>query len=462
MFHRQAIDDIANWFHQNRRKPLVLRGARQVGKTTAVRLAAGQLGVGIVEINLERHLDLEPLFQKCNLDDLLFNFSLISGEPITPDKRQILLLDEAQATPSAYPCLRYFAEDMPDLPVVLTGSLLDQVLRDRKLATPVGRIETCFMGPLTFEEFLAATGATKALHALSMIRVDSLHAIPDSVHDDLMGQVRRYTLFGGMPGCVQLAVATGFNHQDVLKHQVSLLQTYKDDFAKYAGSRDALRLNAFFNGILRQVGSHFSHKLANEVAMTSSGDSRQLNAAIELFQQARLFFRVLHSNADGIPLGAETRVRISKFLFLDIGLLLAAQGVPAQSVTTAPLELVNQGVLAEQFVGQQLLNSRQSHLQPELYYWQPPKSQGQAEVDYLLALGNRICPLEVKSGSSGTIKSLHSFVIKKQADLAIRVSSAKPSVDRLTARLNKAERPFTLLNIPFYLVNHWERLATGG
>ena len=166
MFNRRAIEDIKAWYQQNKRKPLVIRGARQVGKTTAVRLAADELSVKVIEINLERHTELEPLFQRYKLDELLFNFSLMSGEQITRDNIIILFLDEAQATPSAYPCLRYFLEDMPDLAVILTGSLLDQVLNDIKLPTPVGRVEPYFMGPLTFEEFLFAIGETKALNTI--------------------------------------------------------------------------------------------------------------------------------------------------------------------------------------------------------------------------------------------------------------------------------------------------------
>ena len=151
-------------------------------------------------------------------------------------------------------------------------------------------------------------------------------------------------------------------------------------------------------------------------------------------------------------------IRISKFLFIDIGLLLAAQGLPAQTVMSTPLELTNHGVLAEQFVGQQLLYSKKGYIQPELYYWQPPKSEGQAEVDFLFSCANRVYPVEVKSGSGGTIKSLHSYIVKKQADQAIKISSAKPSVNQLVAKVNKVESPFRLLNIPFYLVHQLERL----
>jgi len=458
VFNRRAIEDIKSWYEQSKRKPLVIRGARQVGKTTAVRLAAEQLAVKVIEINLERHTELEPMFQRYKLDELLFNFSIMSGEQITRNSKIILFLDEAQAIPSAYPCLRYFSEDMPDLAVILTGSLLDQVLNDIKLPTPVGRIEPYFMGPLTFEEFLFAIGETKALQTIEMLNVNNMHLMPDSVHGDLMALVRRYTLTGGMPGCIELGIDSNFYHAEILKYQTMLIQTYKDDFAKYAGSQNALRLNASFNGILRQVGFQFSHKQANEISVMTSGDNRQLNAAIERFLEARLFYRVLHSNAGGIPLGAETKIRISKFLFIDIGLLMAAQGLPAQTVINSPLELVNHGMLAEQFVGQQLLYSKKGYIQPELYYWQPPKSEGQAEVDFLFSCANRVYPIEVKSGSGGTIKSLHSYVVKKQADQAIKISSAKPSVNQLMAKVNKVERSFRLLNIPFYLVHQLERL----
>lgn len=458
MFNRQAVTDIIHWYQQPQRKPLVIRGARQVGKTTAVRMAGKQLDVPVIEINLERHSELDSLFRRYQLDDLLFNFSLITGEAITPDKPLILFLDEAQATPAAYSCLRYFWEDIPQLAVILTGSLLDQVLNNYQLPSPVGRIEPYYMGALRFDEFLQAIGAEKESHALDMLNARNMHLIPDSLHEKLLGLVRRYTLTGGMPHCIQLGLDTHFNHTDILKYQTTLLQTYRDDFAKYRGSQTAIMLNALFNGILGQVGQQFSHKQAQEIAQQSSGDNRQLNTAIEHFQAARLFYRVLHSHADAVPLGAETKIRISKFLFLDISLLLAAQNIPAQSLMHAPLELANRGLLAEQFVGQQLLYAKPPYVNPELYYWQPPKAEGQAEVDFLFTQGNTIIPVEVKAGSTGTIKSLHTFVIKKQSERAIRISSAKPSVEALEARLMQQVKAFRLYNIPFYLVNRLEQL----
>jgi len=458
MFNRRAVEEIKSWYNRSKRKPLVIRGARQVGKTTAVRLAAGELSVGILEINLERHTGLEPLFKSYKLDELLLNFSLISGEQISRESKAILFLDEAQATPSAYACLRYFQEDMPGLAVVLTGSLLDQVLHNSNIPTPVGRIEHYFMGPLTFEEFLAATGESAALSAIEMLTLSTMHLIADSVHENLMAQVRRYTLCGGMPYCVQTAIDTHFNHAEIARYQIELLQSYKDDFAKYTGSQSAPQLNAFFNGIIGQICLQFSHKQANEIALNSSGNNRQLHDALERFLEARLFYRVLHSGADTIPLGGDTKIRISKFLFIDIGLLLAAQGITAQSIMSSPLELTNRGIIAEQFVGQQLLAAKPGYISPALYYWQPPKSEGQAEIDFLYESETRLFPIEVKSGTTGTIKSLHSYVLKKQTSEAIRISSAKPSVHELVAKANKQEKAFRLINLPFYMVNQIERL----
>jgi len=433
MFTRQAVVDISQWYHQPGRKPLVIRGARQVGKTTAVRLAAQELGVPIIEINLERHPELEAYFKHYRLEDLLYSISLITGQELDIEKRPILFLDEAQATPSAYGCLRYFYEDMPELPVILTGSLLDQTLHNTRVSIPVGRIESYFMGPLTFTEFLDATGQARAKKQIRQLSIDKLEIVPDSVHDELLRLTRRYILTGGMPYCVQLGIDRHFDHATIVKYQRELVQAYKDDFAKYAGSQDATLLNAYFNGILAQVGQQFSH-----------------NAAIERFLGARLFYRVLHSNANTIPLGAETKIRISKFLFVDVGLLLAALGIPAQAVIDTPVELANRGVLAEQFVGQQLLYAKPGHMAPELYYWQPPKSEAQAEIDFLLQLDQAIYPVEVKSGTKGTLKSVFSYVARKNCPLAIRVSSGKPSLEHLVAKHAGRETPFKLLNVPFY------------
>ena len=458
MFNRQAVNHIINWYQNPSRKPLVIRGARQVGKTTAVRMAASQLNLPVIEINLERHTDLEPLFNRFQVDELLFNFSLITGVQLSAENPAIIFLDEAQAIPSAYACLRYFWEDQPNLAVILTGSLLDQVLNNYQLPSPVGRVEFYFMGALSFDEFLIAIEADNERNALDMLNLDNMHLIPNDLHERLLGLVRRYTLSGGMPHCVQIGIDTQFNHAAILKYQTELLQTYQEDFSKYQGTQNAATLSAFFKGILAQVGQQFSHKQAHEIARNSSGDNRQLNKAIEHFQAARLFYRIVHTHANDIPLGTETKIRISKFLFIDIGLLLCAQSIPPQSVMNAPLELANKGALAEQFVGQQLLYSKQGYVKPELYYWQPPRSEAQAEVDFIYCHNNRIIPVEVKSGSRGSIKSLQSFVIRKKADLAIRLSSAKPSVNLLKAQMNQQSYDFTLLNIPFYLSNRLEAL----
>ena len=304
---------------------------------------------------------------------MLFSLSAICGETITPASQGILFLDEAQATPSAYACLRYFYEDAPDLAVVLTGSLLDQILENYHLPVPVGRVVHYFMGPITFSEFLEATGETALLNTLSTVSLATLSLLPDEIHQKLLEQVRRYTLVGGMPHAVQLAIDTDFDHRVINQYQVELVHAYKADFSKYRGKLDSLKLHAFFEGVLAQTGKQFSHKLAHQIVNGSGGDNRLLNSALEQFREARLFYRVMHSAADGVPLGAETKARISKFLFIDVGLLLAAQGIPVQSIMDKPVELANNGIIAEQFVGQHLLYSGPNFKSPELYYWHPPQ-----------------------------------------------------------------------------------------
>ena len=186
MFDRQAVGDIKAWYNSRPRQPLVVRGARQVGKSTAVELAAQALGVPLYAVNLEQHPTLERQFASFDVDRVLFSLSAILGEPITPESKGILFLDEAQATPSAYACLRYFHEDAPRLAVVLTGSLLGQVLDNYPLSAPVGRVQHYFMGPVGFSEFLRALGDARLLNALDMTTAQTLDFIPGDIHEKLM------------------------------------------------------------------------------------------------------------------------------------------------------------------------------------------------------------------------------------------------------------------------------------
>lgn len=458
MFDRQAVGDIKAWYNSRHRQPLVVRGARQVGKSTAVELAAQALGVPLYAVNLEQHPTLERQFASFDVDRVLFSLSAILGEPITPESKGILFLDEAQATPSAYACLRYFYENAPRLAVVLTGSLLGQVLDNYPFSAPVGRVQHYFMGPVGFSEFLRALGDARLLNALDMTTAQTLDFIPDEIHEKLMERARQYILVGGMPAAVQLAIDTDFDHRAISQRQSDIISACKADFSKYRGRLDGLRLQGFFEGVLAQVGKQFSHKLAHRIVNETDGDNRLLNSALAQFREAQLFHRVSHSNADGVPLGADPRTRICKYLFVDVGLLLAAQGLPAQSVMSRPLELAGDGALAEQFAGQLLLHSGPGYKPPELHYWHPPRTEAQAEVDFLLQQEGRVYPVEVKAGASGKLRSLHSYVLKKNASLAVRIHSGRPGLETLRAKRGERQRDFRLLNLPFYMIDLLPRL----
>ena len=458
MFDRQAVGDIKVWYNSQRRQPLVVRGARQVGKSTAVELAAQALGVPLYAVNLEQHPTLERQFASFDVDRALFSLSAILGKPITPESKGILFLDEAQATPSAYACLRYFHENAPRLAVVLSGSLLGQVLDNYPLSAPVGRVQHYFMGPVGFSEFLRALGDARLLNALDMTTARTLDFIPDEIHEKLMERARQCILVGGMPAAVQLAIDTDFDHRAISQRQSDIISACKADFSKYRGRLDGLRLQGFFEGVLAQVGKQFSHKLAHRIVNETDGDNRLLNSALAQFREAQLFHRVSHSNADGVPLGAAPQTRICKYLFVDVGLLLAAQGLPAQSVMSRPLELAGDGALAEQFAGQLLLHSGPGYKPPELHYWHPPRTEAQAEVDFLLQQEGRVYPVEVKAGASGKLRSLHSYVLKKNASLAVRIHSGRPGLETLRAKRGERQRDFRLLNLPFYMIDLLPRL----
>ena len=287
MFDRQAVHDIKAWHNSRHRQPLVVRGARQVGKSTAVALAAQALGVPLYAVNLEQHPTLERQFASFDVDRALFSLSAILGEPITPESKGILFLDEAQATPSAYACLRYFHENAPRLAVVLTGSLLGQVLDNYPSSAPVGRVQHYFMGPVGFSEFLRALGDARLLNALDMTTAQTLDFIPDEIHEKLMERARQYILVGGMPAAVQLAIDTDFDHRAISQRQSDIISAYKADFSKYQSRLDGLRLQGFFEGVLAQVGKQFSHKLAHRIVNETDGDNRLLNSALEQFREAQ-------------------------------------------------------------------------------------------------------------------------------------------------------------------------------
>jgi len=450
--YRTALEYLAAWRTRPSRKPLILRGARQVGKTHLVRRFAAEHFDRLVELNFERDPELASLFagndpgQTVQRLELEFDGSMESGAVL-------LFLDEIQAAPLVLTALRYFREERPELHVVAAGSLLDHLLEDHALPMPVGRVEYLHLGPMTFEEFLLAAGRERLARFLGTLAPDG--AVPAAIHDRLMGLLRQYLATGGMPEAVGAFLAGG-SYRDCEAVQQSILSTYQDDFGRYGRRTDQARLVKVFRSLPRLVGSRFKY-----VHVDREERSKDLARALHLLCLARVAYRVRHSASNGLPLAAEAREARFKPLFLDVGLMLRALGLNLLDLERhEDVLLVNAGAVCEQLVGQHLMYSGPPYAEPELHFWAREKRNATAEVDYVISESGEVVPVEVKRGKTGTLRSLHLFLREKRRGLGVRLNSEPPSLLTATATLPDSRRlTFRLLSLPLYLVGQVRRMV---
>ena len=449
---RFALNHLKSWKHGPDRKPLIIRGARQVGKSYLARAFARESFEGIAEINFERDPDIATLFASNDPARIVPLLELRLNRPIRPG-RTLLFLDEIQATPSVIASLRYFCEAMPDLHVVAAGSLLEFALSDLGSPMPVGRVEFLHLGPMQFEEFLRASGSERLADFLA-----GFHAgdpVPPAIHEACMAPFREFLVVGGMPAAVA-AYLRSRSFRDADEAKVSLLTTFRDDFGKYGGRVPRDRIGRLFARLPALVGQRFKY-----VNVDRDQRSDELARALDLLCQARVAYRVRHTAANGIPLEAETRDTVFRTLFLDSGLVASALGLTGLDVAQErDLLGARSGSLCEQFVGQHLLYSQPFYRAPELHFWTREKAGSSAEVDYVIAEGPGIVPVEVKAGRTGTLKSLHLFLREKGRTFGIRLNADVPSVmDARTSLPDGRDIPFRLLSLPLYLVGQVRRLS---
>lgn len=449
--HRDTIETLKEWQKRPNRKPLIVRGARQVGKSYLVRMFGRECFESTVEINFETQAWAAQLFSSCKPSEITAFLETQYNRRIEPGKT-LLFLDEIQAAPKALATLRYFYEELPDLHIIAAGSLLDFVLKEHKFSMPVGRIEYLHLGPMSFEEFLLATGNEIKLERLkeysTAVRFDKI------LHESFMADLRKYLVIGGMPGCIQAYLERN-SYLDVQRVQEGILATYQDDFSKYAGRIDHELLRRVFSRLPLTAGQKVKYS-----SIDSNERSNKISDAIEQLELAGLVTRVTHTDANGIPLGSELNRRDFKLLFLDVGLLCRACRLDMTDLLEADdLLLVNSGAVCEQFIGQHLLYNAPSYQKPELYCWMRQKAGTSSEVDYVIQLGTKIIPVEVKAGHTGRLKSLHVFLLEKQRDLALRFNADVPSVvDTETTVASRESKPFRLLSLPLYMAGQANKL----
>ncbi|MDE0309384.1 MAG: AAA family ATPase [Acidiferrobacterales bacterium] len=445
---RKQFTRLDRWLAQTTRKPLIIRGARQVGKTALVRLFAERCRRPLTEINLERHRNLADVFAR---NDPTYILNVLEGlpriEPIRSDS--ILFLDEIQSVPEAIAALRYFKEDMNRLPVLAAGSLLDFSLSDHNWSMPVGRITYLHMGSMSFTEFLNAVGAEGLARAI--INFDIEQGLDPVIHELLIEHLRDYYFVGGMPEAVEAYRLTR-QMRAVQEVHASIIDTYREDFPKYIGSRNLARIVNVFNSAAQNVGQKvkYVHYSRDDQAATIKSD-------IELLCMARVFSKVVHSSCNGLPLQADSDSRTYKLIYMDIGLMTAACGISWESIQSATeLQLVNEGPMAEQFIGQHLQYLLAESPNRELSYWLREGQSSNAEVDYVVAIDGRVVPIEVKTGATGTLKSLHQFVAEKGIPLAVRFNASAASVHDIKTRVyvrgKQVPSQYCLLSLPLYLI----------
>jgi len=453
--NRKQLLFLESWLKKRKRKPLIIRGARQVGKSTLVRIFAEVSSRPLAQINLERHTDLAALFAKNDPDALIDVLESFRDVPSIND-RALLFLDEIQATPEAIPALRYLFEDRSEIAILAAGSLLEFVMAEHDFSMPVGRVEYLHMGPMTFTEYLDAVGEDKLLEIVQRYEIGN--KIQNVVHDRLMQQLRHYLFVGGMPEAVDV-----FSNTKKLQHvgdvHSSIIDTYREDFPKYIGSRSLSRINSVFNYAARNIGNKV--KYSN---FASDEQSKTIRKDIELLCQARVLTKVTHSHCSGIPLQADLEEKIYKLLFLDVGLMNAICGLRWSSLEQAELnDLINEGAIAEQFIGQHLIDMLSSLPNRELTYWLRQGRSNNAEIDYVIALDGQIVPIEVKSGATGSLRSLHQFMGEKNLPLAIRFDARVPSCQQIQTTMMKngesTRVDYRLISLPLYLVERLPELA---
>lgn len=437
MYIERDLDrELLAWRQEKQGKPLLLRGARQVGKSTAIRHLALQFE-HFLEINFEEQRqahrvfegDLEPL-ALCETLSSLYNVPIIPG-------KTLLFFDEIQVCASAISALRFFYEKYPDLHVIAAGSLLEFALAEIP-SFGVGRIRSMFVYPLSFNEFLRALGETGLLKLKAKAGVG--RPLPGAVHYKLIQQFKRFLILGGMPEVIAIYTET----RDLTRCSRildDLVSSMKADFAKYKKQVPFLRIAEVFDSIVQQSGGKFIY---SKGAVESS--HKQIKEATDLLAMGGLVAYVTHTAANGLPLGAETNPKNKKLLLLDTGVFqrLLQLNVGELLIET-DFDAINKGAIAEQYTGLELRKAASCYRQEELFYWHREAKSSNAEVDYVVQKSGQIVPIEVKSGKKGSMHSMHIFLQEKKAPYGVRFSLEN------YAQYDKVQI------VPLYAVGDWYR-----
>lgn len=434
---RAVENDLVEWKDHTNRKPLLIRGARQVGKSYIVE----KFGHAHFEKLLTINFEFDPRFAGCftTLDPakIIRALEAMTKQTISPGTT-LLFLDEIQECPNAILALRYFKEKLPQMHIIGAGSLLEFALNSSEYRKPVGRVQSLYMKPCSFQEYLIARGDIKLVEYLSQVTMQT--GVETPFHDLLLEKCHEYFVLGGMPEVLDYYIKEQ-KFYGCEQIQATILEYYQKDFPKYDKKINIRMLQKLFVKAPALIAQRFKF-----VDVDPEAQSRDQKPALEALTNAGVLYPVYHTSANGLPLNATISEKKFKLLFLDVGLVQHASRIDINTLLNESLILINQGALAEQFVGQELIAYSKNYERPELYYWEREKRGAQAEVDYVIHLGSNIFPIEVKSGTTGRLRSLRVFLDEKKLDIGIRISQHEFGFKD------------KVLSIPLYMIHELSRI----
>jgi uncharacterized protein len=434
MFKRIIIRELENWLLNSNRKPLVLRGARQVGKTTLVNQFAAQFEQYIY-LNLELPEDRQAFEQFSNIEKLLQTLFFTKNCTLEKKKQTLIFIDEIQEVPAALNILRYFFESEPEIPVIAAGSMLE-TLFDKNISFPVGRVEYKVVRPASFPEFLEAMGEIAALQQLQHVPVANF------AQAKLLQLFHKYALIGGMPEIVN-NYSLNKDIKALSPVYDSLIASYLDDVEKYALSDPQIQH-------IRHAISFSFPEAGRRIKFEGFGNSfyrsRDMGEALRILEKALLIQLVFPGTSATLPLLPDKK-KSPRLQVIDTGLINYVVGIQKDILGTSDLHSVYQGIIIEHLIGQELLSIQNLALNT-LHFWVREKKTSNAEVDYIFPYEGKLIPIEVKAGKEGTLRSLHLFMEEAPHDLAIRFYSGDFMI---TQAKTTSGKEYQIMNLPYYL-----------
>lgn len=448
---REITQSLIEWKNRKDRSPLIVRGARQVGKTFIIEEFAKSHFSIFVKINLEEKPEYAKLFFDNDVHRIIAEISILFNTEIKHGET-LLFIDEIQTSPEAILALRYFKENLPELHVICAGSLLDHTLNEMNSPMPVGRVEFLYMYPLNFKEFLLAIGQESLCKYIEEYTLEK--PFSDVIHNQIIKFLRFYFFIGGMPAVVK-NYAENNQLSDIQRIHNNILTSVQYDFAKY-GTR---KQQEYLQIAMRYCGRYPLRKIKYS-NIDKDIRSTYLKEAISKLELSRILHKVTHSNSSRVPLTDFMKEETYKTVFMDIGFvnhLSQIELVDLEDIMTS-----NEGMLAEQFVAQELLSNSPAYMSQTLFYWTREEKSSNAEVDFLLQNRNKIFPIEVKAGKTGTLKSMQVYLHEKKLKQGIRLNLDVPNYGNFTTNIrvkNKTvELNWSLLSLPVYMTSEIKRL----